>query len=51
MGRHQCDYCPWYYRGCEAPFQMRASSCERAIRKKHEEEKYDKLRSLSNAQR
>lgn len=39
MGKHQCDYCPWYYRGCECPCAMKASACEKAKKLKEKEER------------
>jgi len=38
--KHQCDYCCWYYepRGCECPFNMKESACERAKKEKHKQE-------------
>lgn len=41
MAKHQCDYCPWYYRGCECPYVMRASACEKAKNKKEREESHE----------
>ncbi len=38
---HMCDYCCWYYapRGCECPWAMKASACEKARKKKEDADK------------
>lgn len=43
MNKHQCEYCCWYSEsnGCECPYVMRRSACEKAIELKEKDDNKD----------
>lgn len=49
---HMCDYCCWFVstaRGCECPWAMRNSACEKAAKKKEEAEGRSAVAKKNNA--